>query len=438
MRASLNCSSLPYEADTEAVFLRLCRLPQCAWLDSGKPGSDLGRYDILTAMPSAIISGSIPDLAEQLQARLAQNPRQSALPFCGGWLGYLAYDCRHAALGLQPSSKVDNFIPQAWFGWYDWAVVVDHKSQQTTLVFLDSCASATRDQVRHALTTGPELDLAFRCATFTPDENRGRYLAALARIRAYLLAGDTYQVNYTQRFSARFQGSAPGAYLRLRRAVPSPFAAFLALEAGAILSISPERFIQIRGRHALTQPIKGTIARGKTAEEDRQLRTRLGESEKNRAENVMIVDLMRNDFSRHCHPFSVRVPELFGLQSFANVHHLVSSITGELAGEISHPEFILACFPGGSITGAPKKRAMEIIEELESHSRSAYCGALGYFSCNGNSDFNITIRTLVHSGDHLYAWAGGGIVVDSDPQEEYAESLQKITALLSVLGGRRD
>jgi para-aminobenzoate synthetase component 1 len=436
MYPRVNLTSLPYEANSEPLFLRLSQLPNCVWLDSGKPASGLGRYDIITALPSATIPDNSPDLPQQLQDRLAHCQMGTDLPFCGGWIGYMAYEGNHRAMRLQPSGKEYGLVPQSWFGWYDWALVVDHKMCSTQLVFRDECDPKTRALVWQALQTEIAPDLAFECTAFTADESREHYLRSLEKIRAYLLAGDTYQVNYTQRFSAAFQGSAQGAYLALRRTVPSPFSAFLGLDQGTILSISPERFIQVRGRQALTQPIKGTVPRGKTPQEDEALRTELRESIKNRAENVMIVDLLRNDFSKHCKPFSVRVPELFGMQSFANVHHLVSSITGELEPGVQHPEFIMSCFPGGSITGAPKKRAMEIIDELEAHSRSVYCGAVGYFSCNGDTDFNIAIRTLVQSGKSLYAWAGGGIVVDSDPEQEYAESLFKIEALLAALSRR--
>lgn len=436
MYPRVNLYPLPYEANTEPLFLRLSQLPNCIWLDSGKPASSLGRYDIITALPSATIPGNTTSLVQQLQARLTTTHMDKDLPFCGGWMGYLAYGCNHRVMGLPPSGKDKTLVPQVWFGWYDWALVIDHETRSTQLMFMEQCDPKTHSRVMEALRDGNTPDLAFECATFHADESRVHYLQSLARIRAYLLAGDTYQVNYTQRFSAAFSGSAQGAYLALRRAVPSPFSAFLGLDQSSILSISPERFIQIRGRQALTQPIKGTVPRGKTPQEDEGLRTKLRQSIKNRAENVMIVDLLRNDFSKHCKPFSVQVPDLFGLQSFANVHHLVSSVIGELEPEVEHPEFIMSCFPGGSITGAPKKRAMEIIDELETHSRSVYCGAVGYFSCNGNTDFNIAIRTLVHSGDHLYAWAGGGIVIDSDPEQEYAESLFKIDALLGALSRR--
>ena len=428
----LDIIELPYQPDSEALFLRLSKLPFCVWLDSGKPFSSLGRYDILSALPSAEFRGNHAEFATEIAARLNQITVESTLPFCGGWIGYLSYSFNHANLKLAPSTK-DGQERGAWFGWFDWAVVVDHLERQTRLIFQATCSRDARRQVQDALSSDVDIALSYQCSDFQTDESPVQYRESLDKIRAYLLAGDCYQINYTQRFSAKFSGSAPGAYLALRHAVPSPFSAYIAREQGAVMSISPERFIQIQGNRALTQPIKGTAPRGKTAEEDQQWRTQLLSSPKNRAENVMIVDLLRNDFSQNCKAHSVRVPELFELQSFANVHHLVSTVIGELKPDISHPNFILSCFPGGSITGAPKKRAMEIIDALEQHSRSIYCGAIGYFSCNRNTDFNIAIRTLVLEGSKLYGWAGGGIVIDSDPDQEYAESLHKISALLTAL-----
>lgn len=419
-----------YTTDVETVFLRLSPLPGCVWLDSGKPSSNLGRYDIFSALPSEQISD--PSTTEHLTQRLDDAAVASELPFCGGWIGYFSYAYRHQAFKLK-SDKPDP-IGRAQFGWYDWALVLDHQERQANLVFLASCTEETRNRVLAALQTERPVD-SYACSRFSNDETRDRYLACLERIQQYLLAGDCYQVNYSQRFSADFSGSAAAAYITLRRAVPSPFSAFLSLANGAILSISPERFVQVRGRRALTQPIKGTTPRGKTAAEDEDLQNRLRASLKNRAENLMIVDLLRNDFSMNCLPHSVTVPELFALQSFSNVHHLVSSIQGTVKPGVSHPDFVLACFPGGSITGAPKKRAMEIIEELESHARSVYCGAIGYFGVNGSSDFNVAIRTLLLNDGKLYAWAGGGIVADSVPDQEYEESLHKIGSLLAALAG---
>ncbi len=408
-------TQLPYSSNSVTIFSQLQSLESCVWLDSGKPDSSMGRYDILSALPSASAKGGMHALTGELNSRLKRSTVHSGLPFCGGWIGYV------------------NYSGEASFSWYDWAVIVDHHNQSTSLITLDTCSSETQIQVLECLRASPKDFPAYQCGAFQKEQTKEEYISAVDKIQQYLQAGDCYQVNYTQRFNACFDGSAMKAYTVLRKAVPSPFSAYIGTNKGAILSISPERFIQIKDQEALTQPIKGTIQRGSTQEQDLKQRERLGASEKDRAENVMIVDLLRNDFNRHCQPHSVTVPKLFDIQSFANVHHLVSTITGTLIKNMTHVEFILSCFPGGSITGAPKKRAMEVISELEPHSRSVYCGSIGYFSCNGQSDFNIAIRTLEVDEKRIFAWAGGGIVLDSEPELEYQESLDKIERLLRAV-----
>lgn len=436
---------LPYHSDSSKLFSCLAQLDNCVWLDSGKPSSSMGRYDILTALPSKILDSTSINgtrntnefLASKLNKALESNRAQSGLPFCGGWIGYISYRGAHGEFNI--SSSKSNTGKTLWFAWFDWAVVVDHHLKKTTLLFLNSCSAQTKAVIEAHLLSLPPLQNSFSCSPFKASQSATKYQAAIKTIQAYLTAGDCYQVNYTQRFSASFDGAASSAYLKLRKAVPSPFSAFLQISCGkapesAILSISPERFIQISdGNNALTQPIKGTIQRGSNPKQDLDRKETLRNSKKDLAENVMIVDLLRNDFNRHCEPFSVKTPTLFEVQSFANVHHLVSTVIGKLKAEISHIEFILSCFPGGSITGAPKKRAMEVIEELELHSRGVYCGAIGYLSCNNKTDFNIAIRTLQVEGSQIYGWAGGGIVLDSSPEKEYQESLDKIGTLLKAI-----
>lgn len=426
-------SALTYHQDSSFYFDRINRLESCVWLDSGRPHSTAGRYDILSALPSSELTEADPDtMVQKLAHRLHQHPCDSTLPFAGGWLGFLGYQYRHGHFKLPKKKSYSG--GDAWFGWYDWGLVQDHLKQEAFLFFRDSCSEETRAQVEDSLATTP-IDDHFNCSTFAASQTEQEYLAAVTRIQDYILAGDCYQTNYSQRLSAHFEGSSASAYAVLRQAVPSPFSAYLALPSSntAILSISPERFLQIDGRQVIAQPIKGTIPRGSTADEDQALSDSLKNSPKNRAENLMIVDLLRNDLGQHCEPGSVRVPKLFDLHSFANVHHLISTVTGTLPTHVNHPEFLLACFPGGSITGAPKKRAMEIIEELEEHPRGIYCGAIGYFSCNDRSDFNIAIRTLLRDGKQIHCWGGGGIVTDSEPHQELKESQQKVKLLMDAL-----
>ena len=423
---------LPYQPDSESLFFKLQELSHCIWLDSGDPGTSDARYDIFSALPSQIITGENGSLEPQLEQMLSQSSNTSELPFSGGWIGYFEYAYNHHSLGVHPIPENNH----ARFGWYDWGIVVDHKTQKTQMFFLSRCPTKIRKHASQAFLAMPPQTAKFSpftCSNFSNDEEKSHYGESIARIKDYLYAGDCYQVNYTQRFSAEFAGSSANAFICLRKSVPSPFSAFLNIGEKSLLSISPERFIRIDQRDAVTQPIKGTAQRGQSESEDRDLKLQLKSSAKNLAENLMIVDLLRNDFGQLCITGSVKVPHLFEVQSFANVHHLVSTICGTLPDQVSHVQFVHSCFPGGSITGAPKKRAMQIIEELERFDRGAYCGSIGYFSCNQKSDFNIAIRTMEVRNNKIYAWAGGGIVVDSETESEYKECFTKIQRLMHAL-----
>jgi para-aminobenzoate synthetase component 1 len=252
-------------------------------------------------------------------------------------------------------------------------------------------------------------------------------------VKAHIAAGDCYQINLTQRFAAQASGDFWEAYRRLRRLSPAPYAAYLEYPFGQIASSSPEQFLSVRDGYARTKPIKGTRARAADAAGDVELVRELASSIKDRAENVMIVDLLRNDFGRCCAPGSVRATRLFDIETFANVHHLVSTVEGRLSKNCDAIDLLIACFPGGSITGAPKIRSMQIIDEIEPHRRSIYCGSIGYIGYDGAMDMNIAIRTLLMSAGSVYAWAGGGIVADSQLQAEYQESFDKAAAMLQVL-----
>lgn len=271
----------------------------------------------------------------------------------------------------------------------------------------------------------------FKISKFSPTITAKEYAVGISTIQQYIYAGDCYQVNYAQRFSAAYSGDPFTAYLALRAALPSPFSGYMEFTQGALLSLSPERFIQVADGKAESQPIKGTIKRGSDPVSDQQNAAILQASPKDKAENVMIVDLLRNDLSKHC--LDVAVPQLFTLQSFANVHHLVSTVTASLRPEAAAVQVLEDCFPGGSITGAPKIRAMEIIEELEPARRALYCGSLGYISADGNMDTNITIRSLVCSQGKIHCWGGGGIVADSEVDKEYQESVTKVKVLMDTL-----
>jgi para-aminobenzoate synthetase component 1 len=262
---------------------------------------------------------------------------------------------------------------------------------------------------------------------------RHSYECAYAQVQSYLQAGDCYQINLAQRFSAKATGDAFSAYLQLRQLSPAPYSAFLNLPDVQILCASPERFLNVQNGTVETKPIKGTRPRSSDNATDQQLADELALHPKDRAENLMIVDLLRNDLSKSCIPGSVRVPKLFEVESYANVHHLVSTIQCRLDVDRDALDVLRDCFPGGSITGAPKHRAMQIIEQLEPNRRGVYCGAIGYIGFDGNMDTNIVIRTLVYSGGEIRCWAGGGIVADSEAAAEYQETLDKASAMLKLL-----
>jgi para-aminobenzoate synthetase component 1 len=318
---------------------------------------------------------------------------------------------------------------------YGWALITDHQCQTSQLLFHPATARPERERlVRLFETASPAAPEPFRLhGRFTPDISRDDYRRGIERIQAYIQAGDCYQVNFTQRFRAACSGDAWSAYSALRKACPTPFAGFVGLGDGAIVSLSPERFLRLQGGRVETRPIKGTRPRGHDEQSDAAQAQALLASEKDRAENLMIVDLLRNDLGRSCRIGSVRVPQLFALESYPNVHHLVSCVTGELADRLDAFDLLAGSFPGGSITGAPKIRAMQIIDELEPTRRSIYCGSLLYVDVRGEMDSSIAIRTLLVRGGQASCWGGGGIVADSDWQAEYQESIDKVKVLLETL-----
>lgn len=443
---------LPYHADSAALFDAVASEPWAVLLDSGQAGGQ-GRWDILAARPYAtlVCSGGITeyrqdggvqrgldDPLDALRAALGAGQAAGDLPFSGGAIGYFAYDLARGWTRL-PSLAADAAAwPDMALGFYDWAVLVDHREHRSYLVHAGRrpmAGETWRDLV--ALFRRPQAERGqayFRaCGAVAASFSQQGYRAAFDRVQAYIRAGDCYQVNLAQRFTCPVEGDPWAAYRALRRINPAPFSAYLSLPWGAVLSASPERFLQVRAGMVETRPIKGTRRRSPDAREDSLLRQALQVSVKDRAENLMIVDLLRNDLGRVCAPGSVRVPELFQVESFATVHHLVSTVTGRLRAGEDAVTLLRAAFPGGSITGAPKLRAMQIIEELEPHRRGVYCGAIGYLGFDGSMDTNIAIRTLTWQDGVLSFWAGGGIVADSSAPAEYQECLDKAAAVFQLL-----
>ncbi len=434
---SFYCAELPYRSDASGYFAAIADLPWAVWLDSG----GMGRYDILTAAPQQTVvldaetrGDPFALLREHLGAPLSPV---EGIPFSGGAMGYWSYDLARRTMSLPDMAQDAERLPLMAVGLYDWSLVLDHQLRTAKLV------SHQRYAVTEALL--PQLlrrlqdDVPLRADTFLvrgkieSNFTRDSYRAAFDAVQRYLQAGDCYQINLAQRFSAEAEGDAFGAYLELRQRSPAPYSAFLNLPQAQILCASPERFLSIRAGHVETKPIKGTRPRGREAAEDARLAQELRANPKDRAENLMIVDLLRNDLGKSCVPGSVRVPKLFEVESYANVHHLVSTVEGELAPGHDALDLLRDCFPGGSITGAPKQRAMQIIEQLEPNRRGVYCGAIGYVGFDGNMDTNIAIRTMIYSGGQIRCWAGGGIVADSQCEAEYQETLDKASAMLGLL-----
>ena len=430
--------------------------------DSGAPAGEQGRYSFIAAEPFQVLTskdgevrlsdqrrtGNPFNILRQELARFPLNGRTGLPPFQSGVAGYFGYELVQHLERVPLARSDDMGFPDLVLGFYDTIAAFDHRARRAWILSsgypeLDSEARTARARERTqemvarfaAARELPSLPPPARAAELHSNFSRGDYEASVRRVVDYILAGDIFQANLSQRFRARLpEGlTAFDLYRRLRQINPAPFASFVRAGEVAIASASPERFLALRNGRVETCPIKGTRRRGATPEQDRQLAEALLASEKDRAENVMIVDLLRNDLSRVCRDGSVEVPRLCGLESFATVHHLVSTVTGVLRPGKNAVDLLTACFPGGSITGAPKIRAMEIIAELEPTRRGPYCGSVGYIGFDGNMDSSIVIRTYgIRSGEVVFQ-AGGGIVADSTPADEYDETLAKARALIAAL-----
>ncbi|MDD1609031.1 MAG: aminodeoxychorismate synthase component I [Methylococcaceae bacterium] len=443
-------TALPYFADSAALFSHIAHKPWAVFLDSGYPHSQQGRYDILAADPvcTLVTHGDNTDITQQgkvtrstadpfalvkQQLLPVNNSDTTDLPFNGGAIGYFSYDLARRLEKLPVLAEDEENIAEMAVGIYHWAVIVDHQERQSYLVGQQIDESTWQDLIAQfsQLPIKQSHEVFQVTSKVQSNMDQARYRKAFDRIKYYLKEGDCYQVNLTQRFVASCEGNLWTAYQALRELNAAPFSCYLNLPEVQILSSSPERFLRLTNGIVETKPIKGTRPRKADSAEDQEQIQQLITSNKDRAENVMIVDLLRNDISKTCS--EVRVPVLFDVESYATVHHLVSTVTGVLAKNKHALDLLKSCFPGGSITGAPKIRAMEVIEEIEPHRRGVYCGSIGYIGFNGNMDTNIAIRTLVHSNHTIRFWAGGGIVNDSVMEEEYQECFDKAAALLALL-----
>jgi para-aminobenzoate synthetase component 1 len=449
-------ADIPYTQDSSVLFDRFADEPWSIFLDSNQPNAIHGRYDIISSRPKVRISSknnknnidswseslSVPgDPFSVLKEYLKQNKtidNELKLPFIGGAIGYFSYDLGRSLEKIPISSENDLDLPDLKVGIYTWAIIVDHKIKKSVLVG-DKNDLRTRREWNDLIRFVTDKNSLKKRQKFnvlsevTSNMSKADYSDSFAKIKSYIREGDCYQVNLAQRFNATVQGNPWEAYQMLRRINPSPFSAYLNYQDFQILSNSPERFLSVHDQMVQTKPIKGTRPRSENNEIDDALMRELINSKKDQAENVMIVDLLRNDISKNCELGSVKVPKLFDIESYPNVHHMVSTITGKLRDNRSAIDLLRGSFPGGSITGAPKVRSMQIIEELEPHRRGIYCGSIGYISNDGNMDTNIAIRTILHKNQKMYFYAGGGIVYDSDAEAEYQETFDKAAAMMKVL-----
>lgn len=444
-------SPLPYFEDSSLLFAAIADKPWSIFLDSGFPNSAQGRYDIIATDPSItlVTKGSLTEITDANGINTSdEDPfvlvkqylgtgfkSNKDIPFNGGAIGYFSYDLARRLENLPEIAKDAENIAEMAVGIYSWAVIVDHVKKESCLIGHGIQSSSWLALVEQFSVLVPEPPMEAFTVLEKPVSNMDKqgYAQAFDKIKAYLRDGDSYQVNLAQRFCSPCSGNAWLAYNALRKINSAPFSAYLNFPQVQVLSSSPERFLKVTEGEVETKPIKGTRPRLRGGAQDKQQMTFLSESKKDRAENVMIVDLLRNDISKNCKEGSVKVPKLFDVESFATVHHLVSTVKGILADGQHALDLLRNCFPGGSITGAPKIRSMEIIEELEPNRRGIYCGSVGYIGFDGNMDTNIAIRTLIHSDNSIRFWAGGGIVNDSVMEEEYQESFDKADALLRLL-----
>ncbi|MGB1262976.1 MAG: aminodeoxychorismate synthase component I [Cognaticolwellia sp.] len=441
--------------DSQSLFATLAEQPWAMWLDSCDSDHVDSRYDIMVWQPSITLTTvgeltTVKHINNNSQYHSNEDPllllkreqqacfkhievEDNTLPFNGGALGYFAYDLgkRFEVIKAQNAKDID--IPEMAIGIYQQAVIFDRKRQETWLLCLDKQRSELIAFFNQALSKPIEQSPFKLSSSWQSNMSAAQYREKFNTVHNYLLSGDCYQINLAQRFSTDYIGNEYLAYCALRHENKAPFSAFLRFEHSAILSISPERFLQLSDNKVQSKPIKGTRPRSHDIVEDQANANELQHASKDRAENLMIVDLLRNDISRVCIPGTVEVPSLFDIESFPAVHHLVSTVEGKIQPQYDGSDLLRAAFPGGSITGAPKIRAMDIIEELEPNQRSVYCGAIGYLSACGNMDTSITIRTLVCHNQQIHCWAGGGLVADSNVDSEYQETYDKVNKILPVL-----
>jgi para-aminobenzoate synthetase component 1 len=454
------------ETDATKCFEVLAPRSYSFWLDSGMDPQKLGRWSFMGSDPFLVMRsrgeeitlikagaeekrrGNPFDILGELLEEYKMESGESKVPFTGGAVGYFSYDLCHFIERLPKKALDDLELPECYFAFYDNIVAFDHKDNKGYIISTgfpereegkrrgraEARLNELRSLIQNSPPPSPMKEIKGGGAKLKANFSHRGYLEAVAKAREYIGAGDIFQVNLSQRFEVELKTKPYELYQRLRQINPAPFASYLNFEGVCIAGASPERFLKLQGDMVETRPIKGTKPRGRTPEEDRKMAADLMASKKDRAENIMIVDLERNDLGRVCRYGTVKVSELAILETYPTVYHLTSTVTGRLREGISRIDLLKASFPGGSITGAPKVRAMEIIDELEPTRRSVYTGSIGYLGFNGGMDLNIVIRTFIIKDGRAYFQVGGAIVYDSVPEAEYIETLDKGKALMQTLG----
>ncbi|HJM82827.1 MAG TPA: aminodeoxychorismate synthase component I [Nitrospinota bacterium] len=445
-------------SEPKELFKNMRDQPGLIWLDSGMDHKGRGKWSYIMFNPYKVIHGSNNrytvkengnvtstdhdpfDLIKLCMAKLKAEENTYSIPFTGGICGFFGYEllihCEPSTRLVSQDSSEEGHL---WVGFYHSVFAFNHQSKEVYLIAngpVDKIVTKKLREMKNAFSL-VKTDSGFHLPTLTPKSNftKEEYINAVEYIRQYIAEGDCYQVNLSQRFELENSFDPIEMYLRLRSISPAPFGAYMNTDQCQILSTSPERFLNLHKGRAQTCPIKGTRPRGKNNISDNMLLMELQQSAKDRAENVMIVDLLRNDLSKVCMPSSVVVTNLCKLESFPTVHHLVSTIEGELREGYQATDLLKSAFPGGSVTGAPKIRAMEIINEIEPHPRGVYCGAVGYIGYNSTMDTNIVIRTMVRTEQMAKFHVGGGVTYLSNPEDEYMETLDKAHALMKAIKG---
>lgn len=439
---------LYYKNITFDIFKKISNKNYSMLLSSGNNTHQYGRFDIIVSDPKTIIltNEKITKIYKNKKIKTSKlNPFDivkkeinffkikpkfnEELPFQGGALGIFSYDLIINLKKIKKKLKKKLRFPNMAIGIYLWSIIIDHFKKKATLISYEDIKK--RKKWLETQNYKPIKTKIIK--PWKSNMSKNEYFKKFKKIKKYLKNGECYQINLSKRFHIKYNGDEWNIFCKLNEINQAPFSSFIRLKKNTILSFSPERFILLKKNIIQSRPIKGTIPRSKNKEKDKKQIKILKKSKKNKAENIMIVDLIRNDIGKTAIPGTISVPELFSIESFSNVHHLVSTITAKLKKKYEATDLLKKCFPGGSITGAPKLRAIEIIEEIEPHRRYGYCGSIGYISFCGNMDTNINIRSILTENKKIYCWGGGGIVSDSLPKEEYEEILNKLNKILPVL-----